>query len=68
VADLDELAVRLLAFQEHYNATAEPFDWTFTTAKPNAFLDRIAAHLERLGTAAQPPTNFQSAALVSRNS
>jgi transposase len=52
VADLDELAARLLAFQEHYNATAEPFDWTFTTTKLNALLDRIAAHLERLGTAA----------------
>jgi DDE superfamily endonuclease len=52
VADLDELAAGLRAFQEHYNATAEPFDWTFTTAKLNALLDRIAIHLERLGTAA----------------
>ncbi|HEY6745450.1 MAG TPA: IS630 family transposase [Mycobacteriales bacterium] len=42
--DLDELAARLLAFEEHYNATAEPFDWTFTHAKLNALLDRLASH------------------------
>jgi hypothetical protein len=41
-ADLDELAARLLAFQQHYNATAEPFDWTFTSTKLNALLDRLA--------------------------
>jgi hypothetical protein len=28
--DLDEVAGRLLAFQKCYNATAHPFDWTFT--------------------------------------
>jgi transposase len=43
-ADLDELAARLLAFQQHYNATAEPFDWTFTSTKLSALLDRLASH------------------------
>jgi transposase len=43
-ADLDELAARLLAFQQHYNVTAEPFDWTFTSTKLNALLDRLASH------------------------
>lgn len=51
-ADLDELAARLLAFEAHYNATAEPFDWTFTSAKLNALLDRLAAHTDPLKPAA----------------
>jgi transposase len=51
-ADLDELAARLLAFQEHYNATAEPFDWTFTSTKLNALLDRLATHTDSLDPAA----------------
>ncbi|HEX2297737.1 MAG TPA: IS630 family transposase, partial [Pseudonocardiaceae bacterium] len=29
-ADLETLTERLLAFQDRYNATAEPFDWHFT--------------------------------------
>lgn len=28
--NLGQLAERILAFQERYNATAEPFDWTYT--------------------------------------
>ena len=51
-ADLDELAAQLLAFQAHYNTTAEPFDWTFTSAKLNALLDRLAAHTDPLKPAA----------------
>jgi transposase len=43
-ADLDELAARLLAFQQHYNTTAEPFDWTFTSAKLDALLNRLTTH------------------------
>ena len=43
-ADLDALAARLLAFQSRYNATARPFDWTFTRADLNEMLRRIDAH------------------------
>ncbi|HEX3826717.1 MAG TPA: IS630 family transposase [Sporichthyaceae bacterium] len=41
-ADLDELAARILAFQDHYNAAAEPFDWTYTRTDLNAFLTRLS--------------------------
>jgi len=40
---LDDLAARILAFQDRYNATAEPFDWRYTRADLNNFLTRIAA-------------------------
>lgn len=40
-ADLDDLAQRILAFQDRYNANAEPFDWTYTRADLNAFLKRL---------------------------
>ena len=36
--DLDALAERIIAFQDRYNATATPFDWTFTRDDLNAFL------------------------------
>ncbi len=42
--DGDALAARLLAFQDRYNATARPFDWTFTRAKLNDLIRRIDAH------------------------
>jgi transposase len=42
-ADLDALAERVLAFQDRYNATAEPFDWRYTRNDLNAFLTRLAA-------------------------
>jgi len=42
-ADLDDLATRILAFQDRYNATAEPFDWRYTRDDLNAFLTRLAA-------------------------
>ena len=42
--DSDALAARLLAFQDRYNATAAPFDWTFTRAKLNDLIRRIDAH------------------------
>ena len=35
---------RLLAFQDRYNATAEPFDWRFTRKSLNRLLERLAAH------------------------
>lgn len=42
--DLDEVADRLLSFQERYNATARPFDWTFTRRDLNQLLTRIGRH------------------------
>jgi hypothetical protein len=53
-ADLDELAARLLAFQEHYNAAAEPFDWTSTSAKLNALLERLTTHPTQTGSRRNP--------------
>jgi transposase len=40
-ADLDDLARRILAFQDHYNQTAEPFNWTYTRADLNRFIKRL---------------------------
>jgi transposase len=40
-ADLDALAARILAFQDRYNASATPFDWTFTRADLRALLARM---------------------------
>ena len=34
LTDLDALTERILAFQDRYNATATPFDWTFTPHRP----------------------------------
>jgi transposase len=42
--DLDEVADRLLSFQDRYNATAHPFDWTFTRDDLNRLLTRIGRH------------------------
>lgn len=42
-ADLDELANRILAFQDRYNATAEPFDWRHSRDDLNTYLVRLSA-------------------------
>jgi transposase len=42
--DLDGLAQEILAFEQHYNATARPFDWKFTRAGLNKLLARISRH------------------------
>ena len=42
--DLDEVADRLLSFQDRYNTTARPFDWTFTRHDLNQLLARIGRH------------------------
>lgn len=39
-ADLAEVEARLLAFQDHYEQIATPFEWKFTTADLHALLDR----------------------------
>jgi transposase len=41
-ADLDALAARITAFQAHYQRIAQPFAWTFTRAKLDALLARLA--------------------------
>lgn len=41
--DLGDLADKVLDFQQHYNAAAEPFDWKFTKTKLRNLMDRIAA-------------------------
>jgi hypothetical protein len=43
-ADLDALAQRLTDFEPRYNATATPFDWTFTRADLAGLCRRIDAH------------------------
>ncbi len=40
-ADLDQLSERIIGFQDLYNATATPFDWTYTRDDLNAFLNRL---------------------------
>jgi len=42
--DLDHLAEQILAFEEHYNARARPFDWRFTRTDLNQLLARIRKH------------------------
>jgi hypothetical protein len=49
--DLHALERRLLDFQDRYNATATPFDWRYTKADLNAYLQRLSAH-ESLNPAA----------------
>lgn len=43
-ADLAAVADRILAFESRYNATARPFDWTFTRDDLNDLLARIGRH------------------------
>jgi len=43
-AGLQALTERLLAFQDRYNATAEPFDWHFTRRSLDRLLQRLASH------------------------
>jgi hypothetical protein len=40
-ASLEELAERITGFQEHYQQTAQPFEWTFTRHKLNDLLARL---------------------------
>ena len=42
--DLAALADRLLRFEDHYNATARPFDWRFSSSDLAAMLARLDAH------------------------
>jgi hypothetical protein len=40
-AHLDQLADRILGFQDRYNTTATPFDWTYTRNDLNRLLARL---------------------------
>jgi len=42
--DLDSLAAHILAFEQHYNAAARPFDWKFTRTDLNRLLVRLRRH------------------------
>jgi transposase len=42
--DIADLEDRLLAFEDHYNAVAEPFDWTFDKDDLRDLLNRIDEH------------------------
>jgi transposase len=42
--NLEELTQRLLAFQDRYNATAEPFDWHFGRKSLDRLLERLSVH------------------------
>ena len=44
-ASLDELTERVTGFQEHYQQTAQPLDWTFTRDK----LSQLIARLDQSG-------------------
>ena len=50
--DLDALAARIMAFEDHYRQIAEPFQWTFTRAKRDALLNRLADREPHLQLAA----------------
>lgn len=39
--DLDDVTERLLSFQDRYDRTAQPFDWTFTRDDLNRLLTRL---------------------------
>ncbi|MCM0679197.1 IS630 family transposase [Micromonospora phytophila] len=42
--DLADVQDRLMAFQEHYNLGARPFNWRYTKRDLDALLKRLAAH------------------------
>lgn len=42
--DLNQVRDRLRAFEDHYNATAQPFQWRFATADPDDLLARLDRH------------------------
>jgi hypothetical protein len=50
--DLDALAARITAFEEHYRQIAQPFEWTFTRAKLDALLTRLTNREPQLHLAA----------------
>jgi transposase len=51
-ADAAAVADRLGRFEDHYNATATPFSWRFTTADLAGLLDRVDTHEPTVARAA----------------
>lgn len=51
-ASLDDLATRILAFQDRYNATAKPFNWRYTRTDLNDYLTRLRRHDHQVTQAA----------------
>ena len=51
-ADLDALAARIMAFEDHHRQIAKPFDWTFTRSDLDALLARLASRERQLRLAA----------------
>jgi DDE superfamily endonuclease len=45
--DLDQVQDRLTAFEQRYNATAQPFKWKFTPADLKDLLARIERHEQK---------------------
>jgi hypothetical protein len=43
-ASLAEAEAALLAFQDHYQQIATPFEWKFTTSDLDLLLKRLASH------------------------
>jgi len=46
-ATLPELARHLMDFGQHYRNIAQPFQWTFTRAKLDRVIEKIARHEPR---------------------
>jgi len=44
VTDLTALEHRLLGFEDRNNTTASPFNWRYTKADFNAYLERLTIH------------------------
>jgi hypothetical protein len=49
---LAQLEDRLLRFQDHYSATARPFEWKFTRHDLEVLLSKIQAHEQMSAQAA----------------
>ncbi|MEU6967037.1 hypothetical protein AB0A71_04685 [Kitasatospora aureofaciens] len=56
--DLAQVGDRLRAFEDRYNATAQPFQWRFTTSD----LDDLLARLDRHTADRQEESSFRLAA------
>ena len=55
--DLDQVEDRLRAFEDRYNATAQPFQWKFTPSD----LDDLLARLDQYQQQTAPPTTPRTA-------
>ena len=56
--DLDQLSERIIGFQDRYNTTATPFDWTYTRDDLNAFLNRLDLNDAHIPTPHDPRRTY----------